>query len=63
MFNPIQMLFNQFQNNPLFAMAQQMSNGKNQNQMQTIMQNVCKQKGINIDEAYQEFLKQFPMFK
>lgn len=48
--NP-QMLMNQMLgNNPNFQRAMQMANGKDQNQLQQVAQNLCDQKGINLND-------------
>ncbi len=49
---------NMFQNNPLFQRAQQMVQGKSEQEIEQIASNLCKQRGININDAFEQF-KQF----
>lgn len=57
--NPIEIMINQmFGNNPLFQRAKQMSQGKSEQQIMQIAKNLCKQRGISIDEAYSQFQNQ-----
>lgn len=58
MLNPMQILNKMYGNNPLFQRAQQMTNGKSESEIKQIAQNLCKQRGINIDEAYKQFQTQ-----
>lgn len=51
-------MMNMFQNNPLFLRAQQMAQGKSEKEMEQIANNLCKQRGININDAFEQF-KQF----
>lgn len=44
--------------NPLMSRAMQMGQGKSPEQMQTIVRNLAKQKGMN-DEQLNQFLSQF----
>ena len=43
----------------MFQMAQQMSRGKSPQELQQVAANICKEKGIDINEAYENFKKQF----
>lgn len=47
-------------NNPLFQRAQQMASGKSEDELKQIACNLCKQGGIDIEEAYKQFERQFP---
>lgn len=59
----IQQMANQMlKNNPLFQRAQQMAQGKSQEELKQIASNLCKQRGIDMDEAFQQFQKQMEMF-
>ena len=51
-------MMNMFQNNPLFQRAQQMVQGKSEQEIEQIASNLCKQRGININDAFEQF-KQF----
>lgn len=51
-------MMNMFQNNPLFQRAQQMAQGKSEQEIEQIASNLCKQRGININDAFEQF-KQF----
>lgn len=55
--NPLSILSN-FQNNPLFSRAQLMANGKSDDELKQIAQNICKEKGIDYSQAVAQF-KQF----
>lgn len=46
-------------NNPLFQRAMQMAQGKSEDELRQIANNLCRQRGINIDEAYKQFEQQF----
>ena len=73
MLNPVQMMgmmrnpkqainsmFQQnLQGNPLFKRAQQMAEGKTPEQLQQVAQNLCQQKGIDMNQALQQFQSQF----
>lgn len=51
-------LFQMFQNlnsNPLFLQAQKMANGKTEQEILMIAKNICKEKGIQFEDAYQQF--------
>ena len=74
MFNILQMLFNpqqavqnlvmekaNCQNNPLFQRAQQMADGKNEDQLEQTARNLCKQRGIDFDTAFAEFKRQYKL--
>lgn len=54
--NLMQMLQN-LNSNPLFIQAQKMANGKSEQEILLIAQNICKEKGIDFNEAYQQFQK------
>lgn len=43
------------QGNPLFQRAQQMAQGKNEQQLQQTAMNLCQQRGIDINQAWQQF--------
>lgn len=49
------------QNNPLFQRAMQMANGKSNDEIKTIAENLCKQRGININDAMKQFQSMFGM--
>lgn len=49
------------QNNPLFQRAMQMANGKSNDEIRTIAENLCKQRGININDAIKQFQSMFGM--
>lgn len=49
------------QNNPLFQRAMQMVNGKSNDEIRTIAENLCKQRGININDAMKQFQSMFGM--
>ncbi len=47
--------------NPLFQRAQQMASGKNGEEINQIARNLCKQRGIDFNEAYKAFQRQMGM--
>ena len=47
-----------FGNNPMFQRARQMAEGKNEQEIKQIASNLCKQRGINIDDAFKQFQTQ-----
>lgn len=56
----IQQMVNQMlRGNPLFQRAMQMAQGKSEEELKQIANNLCKQRGIDLDEAYAQFEKQF----
>lgn len=59
-FNPMSLMMNQFLNNPLFKQAQQMAKGKSEAELKQTCVNLCKQKGIDLNEAWNRFQSQFP---
>ena len=54
-----QMVNQMLRSNPLFQRAQQMAQGKSEEELKQIANNLCKQRGIDINEAYAQFEKQF----
>lgn len=55
----LKMMQGQLQNNPLFRRAQQMAAGKSEKELEQIAKNLCEQRGMNIDQAMEQFKKQF----
>ena len=53
------MMMQQLQSNPLYQRAMQMAQGKSPEQLQQVAQNLCQQKGIDINQAYAVFQQQF----
>ena len=48
--------------NPLYARAQQMANGKSPEQLEQIAKNICKEKGIDYEQAMSQFQSFSQMF-
>ena len=48
------------QGNPMFQRAQQMAQGKNQQQLEQTAKNLCQQIGIDYNDALKQFNKQMP---
>lgn len=46
-------------NNPLFKRAQEMANGKSEQELEQIAKNLCQQRGINLDKAKNQFAQMF----
>lgn len=61
MINPMKFMMNQFGSNPLFRQAQNMAQGKSPDQIKQACMNICKQRGIDFDQAWSQFQSQFPM--
>lgn len=56
----MQQVINQMlRNNPLFQRAQQMAQGKSEEELKQIASNLCKQRGIDMEQAYKQFEQQF----
>ena len=58
MMNPMAMLQN-LNSNSLFQQAQRMAQGKSEAEIIQIARNICREKGINFDEAYSIFQSQY----
>lgn len=58
-----QMVNQMLRSNPLFQRAQQMAQGKSEEELKQIANNLCKQRGIDLNEAYAQFEKQFSGMK
>ena len=43
------------QNNPLFKRAEEMAQGKTNEELEKVARNLCKQRGIDIEQAYKQF--------
>ena len=54
-----QMVNQMLRNNPLFQRAQRMAQGRSEEELKQIARNLCKQRGINLEEAYERFQQQF----
>lgn len=52
-------MINPFSNNPLFTRAQQMAEGKTPAELEQIALNICKEKGLDINEMIQQFQSLF----
>lgn len=50
-----QQMMGRFGNNPLFQRAQQMAQGRSQEELEQVARNLCQQRGIDIDAAFQQF--------
>lgn len=47
-----------FGSNPMFQRAKQMAQGKSENELKQIANNLCKQRGISLEDAYNQFQNQ-----
>ena len=57
---------NNLTSNPLYKRAQEMSQGKTPQELQQIAMNICREKGIDFNQALEVFKQQFggqPSFK
>lgn len=50
-----QMTQQAIKNNPLFKRAEQMAQGKSNDELEQVARNLCKQSGINFEEALNMF--------
>lgn len=57
------LLMGQFQQDPLFQQAQQMTQGKSIEEIQRTCENLCKQSGIDIKTAWEQFQSQLSGLK
>lgn len=55
------MMNQMMKNNPMFQRAMQMAQGKSQNEIEQIAENLCKQRGIKIEDAKKQFSSMFGM--
>ena len=55
------MMNQMMRNNPMFQRAMQMAQGKSQNELEQIAENLCKQRGIKIEDAKKQFSSMFGM--
>ena len=55
------MFYNLMKTNPMFKRAMEMSKGKSKEEMEQIAENLCKQRGINIEDAKKQFSSMFGM--
>ena len=54
--NKVQAMFNlAMRNNPMFKRAQEMTQGKNEQQLEELASNLCKQRGIDLESAVRQF--------
>lgn len=60
MTNPMQLM--NILSNPLYARAQQMANGKSSEQLEQIAKNICKEKGVDYEQAMHQFQSFSQMF-
>lgn len=59
--NPMQVLQNMAQSqNPQIMNAMKMINGKNPKQLKTMCENMCKQRGVSVEQAAQMLGLQLP---
>lgn len=61
--NPMNFMMGQLNTNPMFRQAQQMAEGKSLEELKRTCENLCKQRGINFDDAWAQFQSQFPGLK
>lgn len=53
--NPVAMMQQMFGNHPLFQRAQMMLQGKTEKAQMRIIENLCKQRGISLDQLKSMF--------
>lgn len=52
-------MMNNLISNPLFLRAQEMAKGKSEMELQQIAMNICREKGLDMNQAYENFKEQF----
>lgn len=52
-------MMNNLSSNPLFQRAKQMAEGKSPQELHQIATNICKEKGLDLNQILEEFKKQF----
>lgn len=57
--NLMNQMLQQCQNSPTFQRAQQMAAGKSPQEIRQIANNLCNQRGIDINSAIEQFKRQF----
>lgn len=57
------MMMSQLRGNPLFVQAQNMAQGKSPEELRQTCENLCKQRGIDFNQALSQFQSQFPGLK
>lgn len=57
--NLMNQMLQQYQNNPMFQRAQQMAAGKSPQEIRQIANNLCNQRGIDMNNAMEQFKRQF----
>lgn len=58
-----QMMAQQLQrNNPTFQRAMEMARGKNEDELKQVAQNLCRNMGIDMNEAFEQFKNQMGNF-
>ena len=53
--NPNQAITNMIQSNPAMKRALEMTKGKSGEEIQQVCRNICEQRGINYDDALNQF--------
>lgn len=53
--NPQHMMQGMLQNNPLFQRAQQMAQGKSEQELEQVARNLCQQRGVDFEAMKQQF--------
>ena len=53
--NPLQMMQQMFNGDPAFSRAMQMAQGKSPQQIEQIVRNLCKERGIDFEQFKQNF--------
>ena len=56
--NPMGLMNQMFGSNPIYQQVMQMTQGKNPNQIQQIIKNVARERGMN-DQQLNQFINQF----
>lgn len=58
--NPMQLLQQMAMKNPRASQAMQMIQGKNQQQLRSMAENMCKERGISVEQVAQQLGMQMP---
>lgn len=61
--NPMALMQQMAQTNPQMAQAMKMINGKNASELETMAKNLCKERGVNIEQVAQQLGLTLPQGK
>lgn len=56
--NPMQMMNQMMGQNPMMKRAMEMSQGKSPDQLKQVCQNLCKERGLDFEQTFNQFQSQ-----